>query len=99
MAYSNLYNLTTKELRFFTVHSSLGRPDMAMFLAKDAMVNGKPFNVFKNELIRRHFTYINDIVKGGRLLQKDIRARINLKKKYIIHFTGDNNSVKPLEFI
>ena len=62
--YSHLYNLPTTGLRFFTVYGPLGRPDMALFLFTDAILNGKPIKVFNYGKHRRDFTYIDDIVEG-----------------------------------
>ena len=62
--YSHLYNIETIGLRFFTVYGPWGRPDMAMFLFTDAIINSKPINVFNNGNLSRDFTYIDDITDG-----------------------------------
>ncbi len=62
--YSNLYNLPTTGLRFFTVYGPWGRPDMALFLFTKAIQDGKPIQVFNYGKHRRDFTYIDDIVEG-----------------------------------
>jgi len=62
--YSNLYNLPTTGLRFFTVYGPWGRPDMALFLFTKSILEGKPINVFNFGKHRRDFTYIDDIVEG-----------------------------------
>ncbi len=62
--YSNLYNLPTTGLRFFTVYGPYGRPDMALFLFTKNMIEGKPIDVFNYGKHRRDFTYIDDIVEG-----------------------------------
>jgi UDP-glucuronate 4-epimerase len=71
--YSNLYNLPTTGLRFFTVYGPWGRPDMALFLFTraiiegkpiDAIIEGKPIDVFNYGKHKRDFTYIDDIVEG-----------------------------------
>lgn len=62
--YSHLYGLPTTGLRFFTVYGPWGRPDMAMFLFTDAILNGRPINVFNHGQMQRDFTYIDDIVEG-----------------------------------
>ena len=98
--YSHLYGFATTGLRFFTVYGPWGRPDMAMFLFTDAMVKGKPINVFNNGQMERDFTYIDDITEGVvRILEKDIKPRINEGKNYKIYNIGNNNSVKLLDFI
>ena len=62
--YSHLYNIETIGLRFFTVYGPWGRPDMAMFLFTDAIINNKPIKVFNNGNLSRDFTYIDDITDG-----------------------------------
>ncbi|MBW2010977.1 MAG: NAD-dependent epimerase [Deltaproteobacteria bacterium] len=62
--YSYLYGLPTTGLRFFTVYGPWGRPDMALFLFTKAIIEGKPIKVFNNGLMKRDFTYIDDIVEG-----------------------------------
>jgi len=62
--YSNLYNLPTTGLRFFTVYGPWGRPDMALFLFTKAIQEGKKLQVFNYGKHRRDFTYIDDIVEG-----------------------------------
>ncbi|MCP4215465.1 MAG: NAD-dependent epimerase, partial [bacterium] len=63
-AYSNLYDIPTTGLRFFTVYGPWGRPDMAPFLFTKAILEGKPINVFNNGKMSRDFTYVEDIVEG-----------------------------------
>lgn len=62
--YSHLYGLPTTGLRFFTVYGPWGRPDMALWLFTEAILNGKPIKVFNHGRMRRDFTYIDDIVEG-----------------------------------
>lgn len=62
--YSNLYGLPTTGLRFFTVYGPWGRPDMALFLFTDAIIAGRPIDVFNHGQMQRDFTYIDDIVEG-----------------------------------
>ena len=62
--YSHLYNLPTTGLRFFTVYGPWGRPDMALFLFTDAIVNNKPIQVFNYGNHRRDFTFVDDISEG-----------------------------------
>ena len=98
--YSHLYGFATTGLRFFTVYGPWGRPDMAMFLFTDAMIQGKPIKVFNNGLMERDFTYIDDISEGVvRILEKNIIPRMSTGEKYKIYNIGNNNSVKLLDFI
>ncbi|MEL7310043.1 MAG: NAD-dependent epimerase [Pseudomonadota bacterium] len=63
-SYSNLYDLPTTGLRFFTVYGPYGRPDMALFLFTKNILEGKQINVFNHGHHRRDFTYVDDIVEG-----------------------------------
>ncbi|NTW70165.1 MAG: NAD-dependent epimerase [Chlorobiaceae bacterium] len=62
--YSHLYKLPTTGLRFFTVYGPWGRPDMALFLFTDAIVNNKPIKIFNYGKHRRDFTFVDDITEG-----------------------------------
>jgi len=62
--YSHLYGLHCTGLRFFTVYGPWGRPDMALFLFTDAILKGRPIQVFNHGRMQRDFTYIDDIVEG-----------------------------------
>jgi len=63
-SYSHLYRLPATGLRFFTVYGPWGRPDMAMFLFADAIVQGKPIRLFNNGDMMRDFTYIDDVTEA-----------------------------------
>ena len=82
--YSHLFNLPTTGLRFFTVYGPWGRPDMAMWLFTEAILNGKPINVFNHGKMRRDFTYVDDIVEGV------IRVNDNVPQKSEIADPDDN---------
>lgn len=62
--YSHLFGLPTTGLRFFTVYGPWGRPDMALFLFTNAILKGKPIQLFNNGRMKRDFTFIDDIVES-----------------------------------
>jgi UDP-glucuronate 4-epimerase len=62
--YSHLFGLPTTGLRFFTVYGPWGRPDMALFLFTQAILEGRPIDVFNHGHMRRDFTYVDDVVEG-----------------------------------
>jgi UDP-glucuronate 4-epimerase len=62
--YTHLFGLQTVGLRFFTVYGPWGRPDMALWLFTEAMLAGRPIQVFNHGRMLRDFTYIDDIVAG-----------------------------------
>jgi UDP-glucuronate 4-epimerase len=63
-SYSNLYELPTTGLRFFTVYGPWGRPDQALFIFVNAILNNKPIKIFNNGKMVRDFTYIDDVARG-----------------------------------
>ena len=63
-SYSSLYGVPTTGLRFFTVYGPWGRPDMALFIFANAILEGRPIDVYNRGDMRRDFTYIDDIVEG-----------------------------------
>lgn len=98
--YSHLFKIPTTGLRFFTVYGPWGRPDMAMFLFTDAIINNKPIKVFNYGKMERDFTYIDDIVEGVvRIVEHSNKKRIEENKLYKVYNIGNNNSVKLLDFI
>jgi len=95
--YSHLFGIKTIGLRFFTVYGPWGRPDMAMFLFTDAILNDRPIKVFNNGNLSRDFTYIDDIVEGV------VSTLLNNEKKatslHQIYNIGNSKPVKLLDFI
>ena len=63
-AYAHLFALPATGLRFFTVYGPWGRPDMAMWLFLDAILQGRPIKLFNHGRMRRDFTYIDDVVEA-----------------------------------
>lgn len=63
-SYTDLYGLPQTGLRFFTVYGPWGRPDMAYWLFTDAMLKGRPIQLFNEGRMMRDFTYVGDIVHG-----------------------------------
>ena len=92
--YSHLFGFPTTGLRFFTVYGPWGRPDMAMFLFTDAIINDKPIKVFNNGDQERDFTYIDDIVAG---VMKIVDAKNS--KGYSLYNIGNSEPVNLLAFI
>jgi UDP-glucuronate 4-epimerase len=63
-AYAHLFALPATGLRFFTVYGPWGRPDMAMWLFTEAIMQGRPIKLFNNGRMRRDFTYIDDAAEA-----------------------------------
>lgn len=66
-SYSHLYGIPATGLRFFTVYGPWNRPDMATYSFAQAIMAGKPIDVFNHGNHRRDFTYIDDIIAGVEL--------------------------------
>ena len=67
-AYAHLWNLPTTMFRFFTVYGPWGRPDLALFKFVEAMLAGRPIDIYNNGAMARDFTYVADLVRAIRLL-------------------------------
>jgi UDP-glucuronate 4-epimerase len=63
-SYAHLYGLPCTGLRFFTVYGPWGRPDMALFLFTQAILENRPIDVFNEGRMQRDFTYVDDVVEG-----------------------------------
>lgn len=94
--YSHLYGIETIGLRFFTVYGPWGRPDMAMFLFTDAILNEKPIKVFNEGALSRDFTYVDDIVEGVVATLQESNTK---KQLYRLYNIGNGKPVKLMDFI
>ncbi|APG90465.1 NAD-dependent epimerase [Sinorhizobium americanum] len=63
-SYAHLYKVPATAFRFFTVYGPWGRPDMALFKFVDAILNGRPIDIYGEGRMSRDFTYIDDLVEG-----------------------------------
>ncbi len=63
-SYSHLFGIPTTGLRFFTVYGEWGRPDMAFFKFTDAILKGRPIDVYNHGAMSRDFTYVADVVEA-----------------------------------
>jgi len=61
-SYARLYNIPQTGLRFFTVYGPWGRPDMAYWIFTEKILAGEPITLFAPDLMKRDFTFIDDIV-------------------------------------
>lgn len=60
-SYARLYGIPQTGLRFFTVYGPGGRPDMAYWIFTQKILSGEPITLFAPELMKRDFTFIDDI--------------------------------------
>ena len=110
-SYAHLWNLPTTMFRFFTVYGPWGRPDMALFKFVDATLDGKPIDVYNHGEMYRDFTYIDDLVRGIRLLIDSVPERpesadqieegdsLSPVAPYRIVNIGNSTSVRLLDFV
>jgi UDP-glucuronate 4-epimerase len=97
--YSSLFKIPLTGLRFFTVYGPWGRPDMALSLFTEAIINGEAIKVFNNGDLSRDFTYIDDIVEGIDLVVHKAPNKVNGKPPYGILNIGNNQPVQLMDFI
>lgn len=108
--YSHLYGLPVSGLRFFTVYGPWGRPDMALFLFTENILQGKAIKVFNNGNMMRDFTYIDDIIEGVvRVMDHIPEANTQWSgdkpdpgsspAPYRLYNIGNHNPVKLMDFI
>jgi UDP-glucuronate 4-epimerase len=109
-AYSNLYNIPTTGLRFFSAYGPYGRPDMALFIFTKAILANEPINVFNHGKMKRDFTYVDDLVECiVRLMPKPAGADKNwngLKPDPSISFApyklfnvGNSSTIELIRYI
>ncbi|SBV32793.1 Protein CapI [uncultured Sphingopyxis sp.] len=79
--YAHLFRIPQTGLRFFTVYGPWGRPDMAVWKFTEAVLQGRPIDVYNHGDMLRDFTFIDDIVNGVVLA--------------LDHPPEDNNREKP----
>lgn len=90
--YHHLYQIHVTGLRFFTVYGPWGRPDMAYFSFTEAIMSGKPIELFNHGKMIRDFTYIDDIIQGT-------ISAIDLESPHEIFNLGNNQPVELIQFV
>ena len=110
-SYAHLWNIPITVFRFFTVYGPWGRPDMALFKFTESILENKPIDVFNFGNMYRDFTYIDDLVRGIRMLidvipskdknSKPISKNDNksIAAPYRVVNIGNSNKVKLNDFI
>ncbi|MDD5973610.1 MAG: GDP-mannose 4,6-dehydratase [Spirochaetales bacterium] len=103
-AYSKLYNIPSTGLRFFTVYGPAGRPDMAYFSFTNKLIKGETIKIFNYGNCKRDFTYVDDIVKGIRLVMNKAPEKKTGEDglpipPYAVYNIGNNNPENLLDFV
>ncbi|MBV8030331.1 MAG: NAD-dependent epimerase/dehydratase family protein [Betaproteobacteria bacterium] len=90
--YSHLFGLRTTGLRYFTVYGPWGRPDMSPVLFAQAILRGKPIEVFNKGDMQRDFTYVEDAVRAT-------LAVLDQPGRYAVYNVGNHSPVSLLDYI
>jgi nucleoside-diphosphate-sugar epimerase len=64
LLYLKNFGLPAVSVRYFTVYGPRQRPDMAFARFMEALVDGKPIEIFGDGEQTREFTYVSDAVEG-----------------------------------
>ena len=110
-SYAHLWGLPTTMFRFFTVYGPWGRPDMALFKFVDAILDGRPIDIYNHGEMYRDFTYVGDLVRGIRLLIDAVPERpekpedvphwdsLSPVAPYRVVNIGNSDKVRLLDFV
>lgn len=110
-SYAHLWDLPTTMFRFFTVYGPWGRPDLAFYKFADAILEERPIDIYNHGEMYRDFTYIDDLVRGIRLLINVVPQRPASKEEiaegdslspvapYRVVNIGNSEKVRLLDFI
>ena len=99
-----MFNIPCTELRFLQSTGPYGRPDLAYYSFTKAISEGMPINVFNSGVMKRDFTYIDDVVEGIlRLLDlkpaSEANEITNAKAPYRVLNVGNNDPITLRRFI
>jgi UDP-glucuronate 4-epimerase len=109
--YAHLWDIPTTMFRFFTVYGPWGRPDLALFKFTDAIIDGRPIDIFNHGEMYRDFTHVRDLVRGIRLLIDAVPERpvspgdvaegdsLSHVAPFRIVNIGNSDKVKLLDFV
>lgn len=97
--YAHLYGIPQTGLRFFTVYGPWGRPDMAIWLFAEAILNNRPIQVFNYGDMQRDFTYIDDIVAGVIAALDNPPGNSSQQTPHRIYNIGNNKPENLLDLI
>lgn len=110
-AHAHLWNVPTTMFRFFTVYGPWGRPDMALYKFVDAILAGRPIDLYNGGDMYRDFTYVDDLARGIRLLIDAVPERpassaeieegdsLSPVAPFRIVNIGNNDKVRLLDFV
>jgi len=105
-----VWNLPTTMFRFFTVYGPWGRPDLALYKFVDAILDGRPIDIYNHGDMYRDFTYVDDLVRAIRLLIDAVPVRpvdgvvpegdgLSPVAPYRVVNIGNSDKVRLLDFV
>ena len=109
-SYAHLWDLPVTMFRFFTVYGPWGRPDLALYKFVDAILEDRPIDIYNHGDMYRDFTYIDDLVRGIRLLIDAVPQRpvdgvapegdsLSPVAPYRVVNIGNSDKVRLLDFV
>ena len=106
-AYAHLWNIPTTMFRFFTVYGPWGRPDMALHKFVEAILQGRPIDIYNHGQMYRDFTYVSDLVRAIRLLIDAVPVQgqpapgdsLSPVAPWRVVNIGNSDKVKLLDFV
>jgi UDP-glucuronate 4-epimerase len=107
-SYAHLWKIPTTMFRFFTVYGPWGRPDMALFKFTKGIFDGTPIDIYNHGDMYRDFTYVEDLVRGIRLLMDAVPSEpetavegdtLSPAAPYRIVNIGNSDKVRLMDFI
>ena len=109
-SYAHLWDLPTTMFRFFTVYGPWGRPDLALYKFVDAILDDRPIDIYNHGDMYRDFTYVDDLVRGIRLLIDAVPERpadglvpegdsLSPVAPYRVVNIGNSDKVRLLDFV
>ncbi len=84
--YAQLHGLQATCLRFFTVYGPRQRPEMAIHLFTDAILQGREIPMFGDGSTERDYTHITDILRG-------VLAALDTPEPYAVYNLGESRTV------
>nr|WP_319947302.1 GDP-mannose 4,6-dehydratase [uncultured Shimia sp.] len=110
-SYAHIHDLPITMFRFFTVYGPWGRPDMAPIKFAKGISTGEPIDIYNHGDMYRDFTYVEDLVRGIRLLidavppspsstvERDPKDSLSDAAPFRVVNIGNSEKVRLLDFI
>jgi len=96
-SYAHLFSLPVTMLRYFTVYGPWGRPDMAIWKFTDAMLAGRPIDVYAGGDLQRDFTFVDDAAAATVALMSRAPTRLSSDDPAAWQASSPDSSWAPFE--